>query len=64
MVIFSVYPLKFLFSSWLGGGGGGMRSFSELFLVYRVYGVGLASIRINLGTCLVSVLLSCLPVHP
>ncbi|HQY05798.1 MAG TPA: TMEM175 family protein [Lacunisphaera sp.] len=98
LVIFSVYPLKFLFSSWLGGGGG-MRSLDELFLVYRIYGVGLAgvwllfgllfwhalrqrerlhlneveveytrldlaSIRINLGTCLVSVLLSYLPVHP
>lgn len=98
MVIFAVYPLKFLFSSWLTGSGN-MRSFDELFMVYRIYGGGLAvvwllfgllfwhalrqrdvlrlteieveytrsdlaSMRINFGTCLVSVLLACLPVHP
>jgi len=95
-VIFSVYPLKFLFSAWLGGAGG-MRSLDELFLVYRIYGGGLAAVwllfgllywhalrqrdhlqlsaveveytrldlagmRINIGTCLMSVLLSYLPV--
>jgi uncharacterized membrane protein len=98
MVLFSVYPLKFLFNAWLGGGGG-MNSLNELFLVYRIYGGGLAAvwslfgllywhalrqraflnlneveleytrldlagIRINLGTCLVSVLLSYLPGVP
>lgn len=98
LVIFSVYPLKFLFSAWLGGGGG-MRNVDELFLVYRIYGGGLAGVwllfgllfwhalrrrdqlgltdveveytrldlagaRINVGTCLVSVVLSYLPVHP
>lgn len=96
MVMFSVYPLKFLFNSWLGGQGG-MRTMDELNLVYRIYGVGLAAvwvsfgllywhalrkrdelqlnaveveftrldlagIRINIGTCFVSVLLSFLPV--
>lgn len=98
MVIFSVYPLKFLFSAWLAGTGG-MQSLHDLFLVYRIYGGGLAAVwllfgllywhalrkreelrlsaveieytrldlagvRINLGTCLMSVLLSYLPVHP
>jgi uncharacterized membrane protein len=96
MVMFSVYPLKFLFSAWLGGTGG-LQSLHELSLVFRIYGFGLASvwfffgllywhalrsrdhlqlneveveytrldlagIRINIGTCLVSVLLSYLPV--
>lgn len=42
LVLFSVYPLKFLFSAWLRGGGLG--SVDELFLVYRVYGLGLAGI--------------------
>ncbi len=98
MVMFSVYPLKFLFSAWLGGTGG-LRSLQELSLVFRIYGFGLASVwflfgllywhalrqrdrlqlteieveytrldlagmRINIGTCLVSVLLSYLPVPP
>lgn len=98
MVMFSVYPLKFLFSAWLGGTGG-LASLQELSLVFRIYGLGLASvwflfgllywhalrlreqlrlteieieytrldlagIRINIGTCLVSVLLSYLPVPP
>ena len=98
MVLFSVYPLKFLFNAWLGGSGG-MNSLDELFLVYRIYGGGLAGvwflfgllywnalrqrerlrltdveleytrldlagIRINIGTCLVSVLLSWLPGVP
>lgn len=97
MVMFSVYPLKFLFSSWLGGTGG--LRLHELSLVFRIYGFGLASVwflfgllywhalrqrdhlrlndveveytrldlagmRINIGTCLVSVLLSFLPVPP
>lgn len=43
LVLFSVYPLKFLFNSWLGGGSG-LNSIDELFLVYRVYGLGLAGI--------------------
>jgi hypothetical protein len=98
MVLFAVYPLKFLFNAWIGGGEG-MRSLQELALVYRIYGGGLASvwflfgllywnalrqrerlrlndveleytrldlagIRINIGTCLVSILLSYLPVPP
>lgn len=96
VVMFSVYPLKFLFSSWLGRTGG-IHTLEQLNMVYRIYGLGLgavwfmfgllywhalrqrdhlrlndieveytrldlAGIRINIGTCLVSVLLSYLPV--
>ncbi|MBI5691442.1 MAG: DUF1211 domain-containing protein [Verrucomicrobia bacterium] len=43
LVIFSVYPLKFLFSAWLGGGKG-VGTLDNLFLVYRIYGLGLAGI--------------------
>jgi len=98
VVMFSVYPLKFLFSAWLGGTGG-IHTLDQLNMVYRIYGLGLGSVwfmfgllywhalrqrdhlqlneveieytrldlagmRINIGTCLVSVLLSFLPVPP
>lgn len=43
LVLFSVYPLKFLFSSWLGSGTG-LESLGDLFTVYRIYGLGFASI--------------------
>lgn len=43
LVLFSVYPLKFLFSAWLGSGTG-LDSFDQLFAVYRIYGLGFASI--------------------
>lgn len=43
LVLFSVYPLKFLFSSWLGGGAR-IGSLEDVFFVYRVYGLGFASI--------------------
>lgn len=43
LVLFSVYPLKFLFSSWLGSGTG-LASLDQLFSVYRIYGLGFASI--------------------
>lgn len=97
-VMFSVYPLKFLFTAWLGRNGG-VETLAQLNLVYRIYGLGLgavwfmfgllywhalrrrdqlglndveveftrlelAGIRINIGTCLMSVLLSYLPVPP
>lgn len=50
MVLFSVYPLKFLFSAWLSGAFGGaghvasLRTLAELQTIYRIYGLGLASI--------------------
>ncbi len=43
LVLFSVYPLKFLFTAWFGGGTG-LASLDELFFVYRVYGLGFAGI--------------------
>lgn len=43
LVLFSVYPLKFLFSAWLGSGTG-LASMEQLFSVYRIYGLGFASI--------------------
>jgi uncharacterized membrane protein len=43
LVLFSVYPLKFLFGAWLGGGTS-LGSLDELFFIYRVYGLGFASI--------------------
>jgi uncharacterized membrane protein len=43
LVLFSVYPLKFLFTAWLGGGTGFM-SYDDVFFVYRVYGLGFAGI--------------------
>lgn len=48
LVLFSVYPLKFLFHSWLGGGGG-IGSLDDLFFVYRIYGLGLAGIWLLFG---------------
>ncbi len=50
MVLFSVYPLKFLFSAWLTGMFGGtghaaaIGTLGELQTIYRIYGLGLASI--------------------
>jgi uncharacterized membrane protein len=49
LVLFSVYPLKFLFSSWFSGWFGGSMddSFStpsQLRFVYRIYGGGFACI--------------------
>ncbi len=43
LVLFSVYPLKFLFTSWLGSGAG-FSEVGQIFFVYRVYGLGFASI--------------------
>jgi len=43
LVLFSVYPLKFLFSSWLGSGTS-LRDIDQLFFVYRIYGLGFACI--------------------
>lgn len=98
LVLFSVYPLKFLFTSWLGGGQG-LRDIGELYVVYRVYGAGFAGVwllygllywhalrqrhqldlnpvelvltrldiwgvAIQIATCLASIGLSYLPVHP
>lgn len=98
LVLFSVYPLKFLFNAWLGGGRG-IGTLAELMVVYRLYGGGLAGIwflfgllywhawrkrfelnlspvecaytrldlgavGVNIGTCLLSITLSFLPVHP
>lgn len=48
LVLFSVYPLKFLFNAWLGGGAG-VGSLDNLFLVYRIYGLGLAGIWLLFG---------------
>lgn len=44
LVLFSVYPLKFLFSTWLGGGAMGFSSYADLAFIYRVYGLGFASV--------------------
>jgi uncharacterized membrane protein len=49
MVLFSVYPLKFLFSTWLGGASGGFRTLDDLMIVYRLYGGGLAGIWLLFG---------------
>ncbi len=43
LVLFSVYPLKFLFSSWMGGGTTFGR-LENLSFIFRVYGLGFASI--------------------
>jgi uncharacterized membrane protein len=43
LVLFSVYPLKFLFSAWLGGGAE-IGTKEDAFFVYRVYGLGFAGI--------------------
>lgn len=48
LVMFSVYPLKFLFSVWFGSmfgfhhPGAGLQSYAELSFVFRTYGSGLA----------------------
>ncbi len=42
-MLFSVYPLKFLFDSWLGGGAP-IRNLGDLSFIYRVYGLGFAGI--------------------
>ena len=50
LVLFSVYPLKFLFSSWLSSlfgpsaGGATFTALTQLQTVYRIYGFGLAGI--------------------
>jgi uncharacterized membrane protein len=44
LVLFSVYPLKFLFNTWLGGGTQGFNSYDDLNFIYRVYGLGFASV--------------------
>jgi hypothetical protein len=36
--------LKFLFNSWLGSGTGGYSSLDDLDFIYRVYGLGFASV--------------------
>lgn len=43
LVLFSVYPLKFLFTAWLGGATP-FRDLDQLFFIYRVYGLGFATI--------------------
>jgi uncharacterized membrane protein len=43
LVLFSVYPLKFLFSSWLGSGTG-FSSLEQLASLFRIYGLGFATI--------------------
>jgi uncharacterized membrane protein len=43
LVLFSVYPLKFLFTAAFGGGAG-FNDLNDLFFIYRVYGLGFASI--------------------
>lgn len=43
LVLFSVYPLRFLFNAWLGGESG-INSLDQLFFIYRVYGLGFAGI--------------------
>jgi uncharacterized membrane protein len=49
MVLFAVYPLKFLFSAWMSGIFGGehvaaINTLEELRWVFRLYGTGLAYI--------------------
>lgn len=43
LVLFSVYPLKFLFLSFLGGGVR-LNGLEELRFIYRIYGLGFAAI--------------------
>jgi len=43
LVLFSVYPLKFLFSSFLGGDAV-LDNLGQLSFIYRVYGLGFAGI--------------------
>lgn len=48
LVLFAVYPLKFLFSAWLSGGAG-VATLGNLWTVYRLYGCGLAGVWIIYG---------------
>ena len=53
-VLFSVYPLKFLFSSWLGSmfGGRHYRAYEyidQLYVLYMIYGLGFAGINLLFG---------------
>jgi uncharacterized membrane protein len=43
LVLFSVYPLKFLFTTWLGSGPR-LDSLDQLNTLYRIYGLGFATI--------------------
>jgi uncharacterized membrane protein len=43
LVLFSVYPLKFLFTTWLGSGTR-LDSLEQLYSLYRIYGLGFATI--------------------
>lgn len=43
LVLFSVYPLKFLFTTWLGSGNG-ITSLEQLATLFRIYGLGFAVI--------------------
>jgi uncharacterized membrane protein len=43
LVLFSVYPLKFLFTAAFSGGAG-FSDVGDLFFIYRVYGLGFAGI--------------------
>lgn len=43
LVLFSVYPLKFLFTAAFSGGAG-FSDVGDLFFIYRVYGLGFAAI--------------------
>lgn len=43
LVLFSVYPLKFLFSSWLGSERG-IGDLDQLMQLFRIYGLGFAVI--------------------
>ena len=53
-MLFSVYPLKFLFSSWLGSVFGG-RHYSayeyldQLYVLYVIYGLGFAGLNLLFG---------------
>jgi uncharacterized membrane protein len=47
LVLFSVYPLKFLFSAWLGGHHSTehpIQTLAQLQTIYRVFGLGLGAI--------------------
>ena len=43
LVLFSVYPLKFLFTAWLGGGSVFV-SYDDVLFVFKVYGLGFATL--------------------
>lgn len=48
LIMFSVYPLKFLFSAWFGVGAT-VGSTDNLALVYQIYGLGLGGIWLLFG---------------